>query len=69
MDEEGWRLTDFMISKIGILQFALLILVYALCSGSFPDKKIVEEDNINSSFEGSDRIKLVRLVPSLSFKE
>jgi hypothetical protein len=33
-----------------------------LCCGSLPDKKRVEEDGLDSSFEASGRIKLVRLL-------
>jgi hypothetical protein len=33
-----------------------------LCCGSLPDKKRVEEDGLDSSFEASGGIKLVRLL-------
>lgn len=55
--------------KIGIADFKSCVLqslsidsFHILCSGSFPDKKKVEEDNLDSSFEASDHVKQVRLV-------
>jgi hypothetical protein len=55
--------------KIGIADFKSCILqslsidsFHISCSGSFPDRKKVEEDKLDSSFEASDHIKLVRLV-------
>lgn len=53
-------MTDF---KPCLLQSIFLtFLCTLLCSDSFPDKKRVGGDNVDSSFEASDRIKMVRLV-------
>ncbi len=53
-------MTDF---KTCLLQsISIDFLCMLLCSGSFPDKKRVDGDSLDSSFEASDRIKLVRLV-------
>jgi hypothetical protein len=57
------------LSKIAIADFKSCVLqclsidsFHISCSGSFPDKKKVEEDNLDRSFEASDHINQVRLV-------